>query len=434
MPLDHTTLWKIGLALAEIGSVNGSKPRVILGRDTRLSGEWIAGVLEAAFVNSGVSAISDVGVITTPGLAYLTRLHRCDLGIMISASHNPYLDNGIKIFGPDGFKLSDDQEAVIEKLIDTMPRPETPTGEFNETGRFRSPQLTGGYIAFLKSQSNRSFAPLRIGLDVCNGAAHAIAREVFEALEAEVSVINDQPDGRNINLNCGSLHLSSIRQLVKEQRLDFGVAFDGDADRSLFVSSSGRILDGDSLLYLLALDFQERGLLKTDKIVGTIMSNHALEQVLRAKSIHLLRAPVGDRYVLELMKRVGANLGGEPSGHVILSDYHTAGDGILTAVKVAEIMAVRQAGLDRLVEGFCPYPQILEGLQVRNKVPLDASSEIRELILAAEERLKGKGRLVVRYSGTEPLLRIMAEGEDGDQVRALVSSLKEGLARIISGG
>jgi phosphoglucosamine mutase len=432
-PLDRETLWRIGLALAETGSRNGVKPRIVMGRDTRISGKWISELLEAAMVSSGIDMISQVGVISTPGLAYLTRLHQCELGVMISASHNPYEDNGIKIFGRDGFKLSDEQELVVERLIDGLAdRPLAAEMQTNEKFESSGGQLRGDYFSFLNSQLQGTLTPLRIGLDVCNGSAYEIAPKVFRTLGAKVSVVNDQPDGRNINLNCGSLYLSAICQLVEDQQLDLGVAFDGDADRALFVTSSGRIFDGDFVLYVLALQFQQRRPFTKQKVVGTIMSNYALEQVLKSRNIEFLRASVGDRYVLELMKQVGANLGGEPSGHVILTDYHTAGDGILTALKIAEILSTQKVSLDELADGFRPYPQVLESLRVRNKIPLDSSPEIARLVRITEAKLKGSGRLVVRYSGTEPLLRIMAEGEDADQVRLVVSRLKSDLASLFS--
>jgi phosphoglucosamine mutase len=432
-PLDRDTLWRVGVALAETGYASKTKPRVLFGRDTRISGGWIVQLLQDALAKAGIEAISDAGIISTPGLAYLTRLHQYDLGVMISASHNPYRDNGIKIFGQDGFKLSDEEEMAIERRINVLKdrAPEVET-TISQASCSHSPQLVGDYLAFLKEQMKGSLNSLRVGLDVCNGSASAIAPEVFEALGATVSVINNRPDGRNINLNCGSLHLSGIVRLVKEQQLDLGVAFDGDADRSLFVTASGKIFDGDAVLYAFSLHFQANRALRVNRVVGTVMSNCALELALKQHGIELLRAAVGDRYVLEMMRQVGANLGGEPSGHIVLSDRHTTGDGILTAVKLTEILSTRKVGLDELADGFRPYPQVLEGLRVRSKIPLENSPEIGQMIEAAEEQLKGKGRIVVRYSGTEPLLRIMAEGEDHDQVEALVSALKSRLASVLA--
>ncbi len=427
-PLDEHTLGRIGAALVEEWKQEGTKPRVIVGRDTRASGEWITATLVRSMMASGIDEAADVGVISTPGLAYLTRHRGFDLGIMVSASHNPYQDNGIKIFGKDGFKLTDAQELEIERLIE-----ELPPQRLTETApsRVASSQFVQEYIDFLKSQTETRLGPLRIGLDVCHGSAHAIAPQVFRELDASVVVINDKPDGRNINLNCGSLHLSQLISLVKARELDLGVAFDGDADRSLFVTPRGSVFDGDFVLFVLALHFHGRQQLTANKVVGTIMSNYALEQTLKERGIEFLRASVGDRYVLEMMKQSGSRLGGEPSGHVILLDSHTAGDGILTAVKLAEVLVRNGATLDELAAGFHPYPQVLDGLKVRKKIPLE-SPEIAGLIQDAEKRFGESGRLVIRYSGTEPLLRIMAEGPDSTRVKSVVRELKADLEDLIA--
>jgi len=427
-PLDEFTLRRIGSALVEEWKLQGTKPRVVLGRDTRASGEWITATLVHSMMAAGIEGAADVGVISTPGLAYLARHHGFDLGIMVSASHNPYEDNGIKIFGKDGFKLTDVQELQIEQLVEELPP--QPSAQDNSRS-VESGHLVQEYVGFLKNQTEISLDQLRIGLDVCNGSAHAIAPQVFRELGATVVVINDEPDGKNINLNCGSLHLSKLVSLVKERGLDLGVAFDGDADRSLFVTPSGEVFDGDFVLFALALNFQGRRLLRANKVVGTIMSNYALEQTLSEHGIGFLRASVGDRYVLEMMKQSGATLGGEPSGHVILLESHTAGDGVLTAVKLAEILSRNGATLDELADGFHPYPQVLDGLRVRRKIPLE-SPAIASLIQDAERGFGEPGRLVIRYSGTEPLLRIMAEGRDGAKVRSVVSELKADLQRLIA--
>ncbi len=425
-PLDTETLSRIGIALAEMWSRAGSKPRVVLGRDTRVSGEWITRVLAASLADAGIDSAHDVGIISTPGLACLTKSHRFDLGIMISASHNPYQDNGIKIFGPDGFKLSDDEEMELEKLI-VRAQIRVPHGSTGQ-GLNRA-ELVEDYERFLKGQIGTELSSLRLGLDVCNGSAYQIAPRVFRDLGAHVEVINVVPDGRNINRDCGSLHLSGLISLVNARALDLGVAFDGDADRSLFITSSGRVFDGDFVLYALALHFQKSGALRGNKVVGTVMSNYALERVLQNRGVEFIRASVGDRYVLEMMMKTGANLGGEPSGHVILSDCHTAGDGILTALKLAEMLVAGKVSLDDLAEGLLPYPQVLEELRVQERLPLSTPA-IAALIHRAEGRLKNSGRLVIRYSGTEPLLRIMAEGENGEHVKGLVSELKRDIQEV----
>ena len=428
-PLDRATLFSIGCALGETLLSEGKPPRVLIGRDTRESGTWISEELVGALAAIGVDSISDAAVISTPGLAYLTRAHQFDMGIMISASHNPFEDNGIKIFGKDGYKLTDDVEVKTEERIYQYISNGRPTSRENHSRNksVNTPQLVDDYTSFLTSQFRSDLTLLRIGLDVCHGAAYSIAPKVFNSLGASVLVINDQPNGRNINQGCGSLHLDGIRKLVRENQLDFGIAFDGDADRSLFITATGKIFDGDYILYALSLYFQQENQLKSGKIVGTVMTNFALEVALRQKGIDLIRAAVGDRYVLEEMKKVGANLGGEPSGHVILSDYHTTGDGMLTAVTLAWILSSQNQSLDALSEGFQPFPQVLDGLRVQKKIPLSTSPEITNLIREAERHLKGSGRMVVRYSGTEPLLRIMAEGEDRAFVKSLVSKLKRDL-------
>jgi phosphoglucosamine mutase len=426
-PLDEYTLGQIGSALVEEWKQQGIKPRVVLGRDTRASGDWITSTLLRSLTASGIEEARDVGVISTPGLAFVTRHQGFDFGIMVSASHNPYQDNGIKIFAKNGFKLTDTQELEVERLIE-----ELPAQHLAETAasRVESSEFVREYIDFLKNQTDTNLRPLRIGLDVCNGSAHEIAPRVFSELGASLVVINDKPNGTNINLNCGSLHLSQLVALVKERELDFGVAFDGDADRSLFVTSSGKVFDGDFVLFVLAVHLHHHEQLKANRVVGTIMSNYALEQTLNERGIEFLRAAVGDRYVLEMMTQSDARLGGEPSGHIILLDSHTAGDGILTAIKLAEVVVRNGASLDELAQGFHPYPQVLDGLKVRKKIPLE-NPVISDVIKRAEKGFGQSGRLVIRYSGTEPLLRIMAEGPEEAGVRSIVNELKSSLESVI---
>jgi phosphoglucosamine mutase len=428
-PFDRPTVQAIGRALA-MNLPSGAG--VVLGRDTRESGEWISQTLASAMAAGGVKDIAEAGVVTTPGLAYLTRRDAYQMGIMISASHNPYQDNGIKVFSSDGFKLPDEAEIGIEKCIEAL----------LEKGETREPVLplsfknqqepNTEYLSFLVGNFHGSLAGYRIGMDVCNGAAFQIAPQVFRQLGAELEIINDQPDGRNINLQCGSLHLNGLIQRVVDSKLDFGIAFDGDADRSLFATPSGQVFDGDCVLNAFASHWKSTGELKAGKVVGTLMTNYALEKALRKQGLELIRAAVGDKYVLEEMNKSGANLGGEPSGHIILRDYHTTGDGILTAVKLAELLAAEKTDLDHLSKGYHPFPQILIGLQVKEKVPLDSSPRIQDLLKEAESKLKESGRLVVRYSGTEPLLRIMAEGEDEALVREIVDHLKNEFLGLLS--
>ncbi len=431
-PLDPATVSHIGQALGEYLVQLGGRSRAIIGRDTRESGGWISEWLKRVLASSGTGMIHDAGIITTPGLAFLTRSEQYHIGIMISASHNPYEDNGIKLFSQDGFKLSDEVEAHLEERIYRLiENKEAITKSHRATAATDCQGLIRKYKEFLAGQLKGSLDSYRIGLDVSNGAAFSIAPAVFRELGAAVTVINQEPNGKNINENCGSLHLQGLKDLVASAKLSFGVAFDGDADRSLFVTRAGKVFDGDYVLYALSRDFKKRAELKSNKVVGTVMSNFALEQALRKENLELVRAAVGDKYVLEEMGRVGANLGGEPSGHVILMDYQTTGDGILTAIKLTEILCRERVGLDELTVGFRPFPQALDGLRVRLKIPIE-SPQIQVLIEDVRKQLTGSGRILVRYSGTEPILRIMAEGEDAEQVWALVGDLKSKLQAVFS--
>jgi len=432
-PLDPKTIYAIGLALGDWIGVKPDGGRVLLGRDTRESGQWISDQLDKALTQKGLEVIHDVGVITTPGLAYLARVHCYDLGIMISASHNPYQDNGIKLFSRDGFKLTDEIELELERKIYSLVGTSAILGGAPLVGRaIKMELLVEDYVTFLGKQSQANFHSLRIGLDVCNGAAYSIAPQIFSQLGAEVTVVNNRPDGQNINRNCGSVHLGGLTEVVKENRLDFGIGFDGDADRALFVTGTGKLFAGDHVLYALALDWKGRGELTGKKVVGTIMTNFALENILAAEGINLVRTPVGDKYILEAMKMSGAILGGEPSGHVILGKLQTTGDGILTAVKLTELLLRRRISLDELACGYEPYPQVLDGVRVAQKLPIEESPQLNFLIRRAKAQLGGSGRMVVRYSGTEPLLRIMAEGHEMSQVDEVVKDLKTQLCILFS--
>ena len=380
--------------------------------------------MSQALAYRGVAAIHDLGVVPTAGLAYLTRTRGYDLGIMISASHNPYQDNGIKLFSGQGFKISDERELEIERSIESWRNAEAVSACRGSAGPDKRESLAADYLDFLSRQAETGLEPLRVGLDACNGSACVIAPRLFSRLGAEVTVINDRPDGRNINRNCGSLHLEGLTRAVEVNSLDLGVAFDGDADRALFVTGSGKWLDGDHVLYALSRDWKAKGSLASGQVVGTIMTNLALEKALIQEGIPLIRTPVGDKHVLEAMQTSGAVLGGEPSGHIILGDLHTTGDGILTAVKLAELLVRRGLSLDDLVAGYRPFPQVLDGLRVSRKIPIEQSPELSALIGNARAQLSDSGRMVVRYSGTEPLLRIMAEGRELAQVKAAVESLK----------
>ncbi len=422
-PLDEKTVCAIGLALAEFAGPPGAGS-ILIGKDTRESGPWIADRLSQGLAYRGVSAIHDLGVMPTAGLAYLTRARGYDLGIMISASHNPYRDNGIKLFSGQGFKISDDREIEIERSIESWRTSPAVSACRGSTGIDQRASLASDYLDFLSRQAGTRLETLRVGLDVCNGAACLLAPRLFRQLGGEVTVINDRPDGRNINRNCGSLHLEGLTRAVTTNSLDLGVAFDGDADRALFVTGSGKCLDGDHILYALSRHWKANGTLAGGQVVGTIMTNLALEKALIREGIPLIRTPVGDKHVQQAMQASGAVLGGEPSGHIILSDLHTTGDGLLTAVKLAELLVRSGASLDELVSGYRPFPQVLDGLRVSRKIPIDQSPELSRLIGDARAQLSDSGRMVVRYSGTEPLLRIMAEGSELAQVQTAVDGLK----------
>lgn len=430
-PLDEKTVRAIGLALAEFAGPQGAG-RILIARDTRESGPWIADRLSQGLAHGGVSAIHALGVMPTAGLAYLARAREYDLGIMISASHNPYRDNGIKLFSGQGFKISDDRETEIERSIAAWRTAPAESDRRGSAGPDNRESLASDYLDFLSRLAGTRLDPLRVGLDVCNGAAYLLAPRLFRRLGAEVTVINDRPDGRNINRNCGSLHLEGLARVVKDNSLDLGVAFDGDADRALFITGSGECLDGDHILYALSRHWKATGALASGQVVGTIMSNLALEKALIREGIPLIRTPVGDKHVLQAMQASGAVLGGEPSGHTILGDLHTTGDGLLTAVKLAELVVRRGESLDELVAGYRPFPQVLDGLRVSRRVPIDQSPELSRLIGDAQAQLSDSGRMVVRYSGTEPLLRIMAEGRELAQVQATVDKLKHEASRFFN--
>jgi phosphoglucosamine mutase len=426
-PLNEPTLSAIGLALGRFILESGQTGKILIGRDTRESGPWISRILASALATSGACEIQDAGIISTPGLAFLVRRHSFVIGLMISASHNPFQDNGIKVFSSDGFKLPDLVEKQIETNIEKILEE---GGTCLQAGEVKDAQpLANDYLQFLEEQIQVRLEGSRIGLDVCHGAAFKLAPEIFRRLGADISVFNHAPNGRNINQQCGSLHLECLTEQVTRNHLDYGVAFDGDADRALFVTGSGKIFDGDFVLLSFSRQWKKTGRLTCGKVIGTLMTNFALEQALLQDGLELIRAGVGDKYVLEEMKQQGANLGGEPSGHIILSDFHTTGDGILTALKIAELVANQKTTLDALAADFHPYPQILDGVKIKHKVPLHKSPELRKIIAHAEKQLEGKGRLVVRYSGTEPLLRIMAEGENYETVQNVVRELKEEISK-----
>lgn len=424
-PLDPATVFAFGLALGRDLTVALESPEVLVGMDTRESGAWIAGLVAGGLETCG-ARVRFAGVITTPGVAYLTRTGAFLAGVMISASHNPYEDNGIKVFGHTGFKLPDDEEHAIEqeifRILERGVEPVAAELEVDES-------LVARYLDFLASTASVRFDGLRLVTDCGNGAAYRVAPELFARLGAEVTPICTAPDGRNINLNCGALHVETLQAAVLEQGADFGVAFDGDADRAIFVARSGKIVDGDGVLLIAARALARQHRLAQNTVVATVMSNLGLEKALEKEGIRMVRTPVGDKYVLEEMVRLGAVLGGEQSGHVIFREFATTGDGLLTALRLLETARCEGAGLDELTAGFQVYPQKLVNVRVREKKQLTELPAVAREIRQAEEEFAGSGRVLVRFSGTEPLARVMVEGPDLAQVERCSRNIAEAIRR-----
>jgi len=420
-PLDPATVRKFGAALAEVlnaRSDTSGECRVVLGRDPRESGPWLRQAVVCGLASRHGRA-TDVGVVTTPGLAHVLRHNGFDAGVMISASHNPYADNGLKAFGADGFKLPDDTEREIERLM--LDGAIDDPGE-SGAGMAEEPQLLDNYLSALEHAPENDLNGMKVVLDCANGSASGIAPSVFEGRGATVHTIGDSPDGRNINLDCGSLHLDRLREIVREQDADVGLAFDGDADRCLAVDRRGRSVDGDCILYITGTAMKRSGKLRGNAIVATIMSNFWLEERLGQEEITLHRAPVGDKYVLEKMTQEDLVLGGEQSGHVIFRDHATTGDGILTGLLLLD--AVRNGpSLEELMDGIRPYPQVLINVRVTEKPDLRKHSAIGPAVRKVEAELDGQGRVVLRYSGTEPKARVMLEGKEPRIVRRLAEEL-----------
>jgi phosphoglucosamine mutase len=421
-PLDPPTVRVLGRALVGLLKEEGLEPRVLVGRDTRESGPWIERFL-AAGIKAGKGEMVCAGVIPTSAVSFLATKHRYAAGIMISASHNPYRDNGIKVFSSKGIKISDEWEMRLEKAILERKDGKASPGE-GKTVR-PQPGLADEYKDFLISQLGNARIPegLTVVLDCSNGASSVIAPTVFFRLGFRVLPIFNVPDGRNINRRCGSLHPHNLARHVVASRADLGVAFDGDADRAVWVDERGRILSGDHTLFVQAGFMKERGRLKSGSVVATTMSNMGLEKGLRDAGIELVRTRVGDKYVLEMMMKVGANLGGEQSGHTIFLDDCPTGDGILTSLKMLEAMLAKQVSFSRLTEGLKEFPQVLHNVRVREKVAFDEFPEIIEAMEEIRKGLEGGGRLDVRYSGTEPLARVMIEGEDLARIEGLAARM-----------
>jgi len=417
---------RVGMAAGLTFQRGEHRHRVVIGKDTRLSGYMIENALVAGFTAVGMDVLL-LGPMPTPAVAMLTRSMRADLGVMISASHNPYDDNGIKLFGPDGYKLSDAIESEIESLLGA---------ETDISARLATPALMGRakriesvharYIEFAKRTlpRNQSFDGIRVVVDCANGAAYRVAPETLWELGCEVVTIGDQPDGFNINRDVGSTAPEALAAKVREVRADIGIALDGDADRVLIVDEKGHLVDGDQLMAVVAESFKEDGRLSRPGIVATVMSNLGLERHLASIGLTLDRTPVGDRYVLEHMRANGFNVGGEQSGHIILSDYSTTGDGLVAALQVLAMVQKQHKPVSEVCHRFDPLPQILKNVRYKKGRPLE-SAAVMKAIAAAELKLVNHGRLLIRPSGTEPVIRVMGEGDDRDLVESVVNDVVE---------
>ena len=434
-PLDPATVRAIGFSLAAHLAERTATPQIVIGRDTRESGESIERALIAGASRAGAKCLS-AGVITTPGVAFLTRKLQASAGVVISASHNPYQDNGIKIFAPSGRKMDDSVERQIEADIFENKQPVQPQHDSAPPLLEIAEQLDEAYLTFLADDIGRGLRldGLTIVVDCANGASCAFAPVLFERLGAKVIAINASPDGRNINLNCGSLHIESLREKVSSQHADLGVAFDGDADRALFVDASGNFVDGDGTLWALATHLQSHGKLKDNIVVATVMSNIGLEIALRSAGIRLVRTDVGDKYVLEELLRLDASLGGEQSGHIILPELSLAGDGMITALCLLRALRESRKTLAEITAGFRKYPQILVNVRVREKIPFSELASVRAAVADVEELLSQKGRLLLRYSGTEKLARVMIEGENQNQIDEYAARIAHAVESEIGAG
>jgi phosphoglucosamine mutase len=435
-PLTSESTYLIGRALGHDLIRTNPQARVVIGQDTRESSSWIADRIALGLTSCGVE-VHSAGVITTPGVAYLARSRQYSAGVVISASHNPWTDNGIKVFSGDGYKLPDSHELAIEQEIFALlqnPRPHAGPSSGSAPSLPGEAELHRAYIDWLATNVSGDLSHLRVLVDCANGAATAEAPGLFLKLGIQAIFLSASPDGRNINHNCGALHPERVAEAVaaKEGQFDLGVTFDGDADRALFSDAKGRVVNGDGVLLLAARELQSRATLPGSTIVATAMSNMGLEIALQNSGIRMLRANVGDKYVLEEMLKTGAILGGEQSGHVIFRDGEaTTGDGLLTALRVMEIMARTGKPLAELVSDLKVLPQTIQNVRVREKVPFAQVPEIQRAIEAAQRELDGNGRVVVRYSGTEALARVMVEAESEEKMRALASGIASAIKQAL---
>ena len=432
-PMTAEVALQLGRALAYVIKFGSGRHRIVVGKDTRVSGYLLEYATVAGICSMGVDALL-LGPFPTPGIAFITSSMRADAGVVISASHNPYQDNGIKFFSGNGFKLPDELEARIEVLM-TQPEVEGACPTATEVGQaFRMDDARGRYISFLKSTFPKEMEldGLKIVVDCAHGATYRIAPEIFTELGAEVIPMGVRPNGRNINHKCGATSPETMATLVKRHGADLGIAFDGDGDRVIMVDHRGEIVDGDHIMGICAQDMLERGTLRRKTVVGTVMTNLGLELALKDRGIRLLRTPVGDRYVVEAMLKGGYNLGGEQSGHMVFLNYTTTGDGILTALRLLSVMLRKDKPLAELASFLQKCPQILINVEVKERKDLKTLPQARHAIQEAEKRLGPQGRLLVRYSGTEPKLRVMTEGEDESLIRQVAQDLAQALKTMLS--
>ena len=416
-PLDRRTVFAVGVAMARSLNDQFVEPRVLIGADTRESSNWIVATITAGLTH-GTASVVNAGVVTTPAIAYLTKKHAFAAGIVISASHNPWQDNGIKVFGIDGYKLPDALELAMEEKIFALLAENVPV----DAGVEEYPPVDASFRLEYEQYLRAAVPGLRLDgktvvIDCANGAASAIAPELFTELGGTLRFTHVTPDGRNINAACGALHPDVVAKEVTAFAADIGITFDGDADRVLFADQNGRVVNGDAVMLLAARDLQRSGMLKNDLVVATTMSNMGLEAALRRDGIRMLRAPVGDKYVLQMMQENDASLGGEQSGHILFPARATTGDGLLTALLVLDMVQRAGKPLHELCADLKVYPQVIVNVRVREKRPLEAIESVAVRIQEAEDDLHGNGRVVVRYSGTEALARVMIEAESEQQMR-----------------
>lgn len=423
-PITPEMVVRVGMAIGKILHKKRGKNMILIGKDTRLSGYILESALTSGICSMGMN-VTLVGPLPTPGIAYLTKSLRFDAGIVISASHNPYLDNGIKIFSAEGFKLQDALEAEIEALVlsDKFTMANRPGNQIGKA--FRLEDATARYIEYVKSTIPRDaiFDGLKVVVDSANGAAYKVTPTLLAELGANVISIHDKPDGKNINANCGSLHIDRLAEYVVKHHAHVGVAHDGDADRTLFCDENGKIIDGDLIMAIWAKELKSEGNLKHDTVVSTVMSNLGLEHHLKKHGIKFLRTQVGDRYVVEKMLETGCNFGGEQSGHIIMLQLNTTGDGPISAVQVLNIINKSKRSLSEMAGDVTLYPQVLINVKTAVKKPIHECPDVLSAIAAAEKQLQGTGRVLVRPSGTEPKIRVMLEGNDGKQIELLAENI-----------